>query len=138
MNQEVKQTEEIPEYFQLTRLSYNGGFFAIPSATVEVEFGSNPELKKTATIGVGPIDACFKAIIEATGMDHKLLRYDGVGINGGTEASAKSVVQLYAHEEIFEGTATHRDTVASAALSYISALNKIKHWELSKTDKTTV
>ncbi|NOQ50705.1 MAG: 2-isopropylmalate synthase, partial [Desulfuromonadaceae bacterium] len=74
----------VTETYKLLQMSVSSGSFTAPTATVEMEV--NGEVKKTAMMGDGPVDATFKAIKELTGSEAPLLNFSVGAITGGTDA----------------------------------------------------
>ena len=60
------------------------GTFAKPTATVELEVDG--ESAKATALGVGPVDAVFKAIAELTETKSDLLRFQVNAVTGGLDA----------------------------------------------------
>ncbi len=109
----------------LHSLNYNGGG---DSATVSLRLAV---VREECAIGVGPIDATFKALVkvlerigEPVGdLGIKDCQVKSVGV--GSEASGEAVVVLGRpdEEEKYTGTGTDTDVNRAAALAVIDALN---------------
>ncbi len=70
--------------FELGDLNILSGTFATPTATVEVIVDG--EVRKTTALGIGPVDAVFKAIAELTETKSELERFGVNAITGGMDA----------------------------------------------------
>ncbi len=114
----------VTETYKLLQMSVSSGSFTAPTATVEMEV--NGEVKKTAMMGDGPVDATFKAIKELTGSEAPLLNFSVGAITGGTDAQGECTVRLRSAEgrEVL-GQGAHPDIIVASAKAYINALNKI-------------
>lgn len=114
----------VTETYKLLQMNVSSGSFAAPTATVEMEV--NGEVKKTAVMGDGPVDATFKGIKELTGTDYALLNFSVGAITGGTDAQGECSVRLQTGEgrEVL-GQGAHPDIIVASAKAYINALNKI-------------
>lgn len=114
----------ISETFKLLQMNVSSGSFTAPTATVEMLV--NGDVKKTAVMGDGPVDATFKAIKELTGSDAPLLNFSVGAITGGTDAQGECTVRLKTEEgrEVL-GQGAHPDIIVASAKAYINALNKI-------------
>ena len=114
----------VTETYKLLQMSVSSGSFTAPTATVEMEV--NGEVKKTAMMGDGPVDATFKAIKELTGSEAPLLNFSVGAITGGTDAQGECTVRLKTDEgrEVL-GQGAHPDIIVASAKAYINALNKI-------------
>lgn len=114
----------VTETYKLLQMNVSSGSFAAPTATVEMEV--NGEVKKTAVMGDGPVDATFKGIKELTGTDYALLNFSVGAITGGTDAQGECSVRLKTDEgrEVL-GQGAHPDIIVASAKAYINSLNKI-------------
>ncbi len=113
----------VPELYKLQAMSVSSGSFAAPTATVEMEVDG--EVKKTAVMGDGPVDATFQAIKELTGSSAHLLHFAVGAITGGTDAQGECTVRLEVDGREQLGQGAHPDIIVAAARAYINALNKI-------------
>jgi 2-isopropylmalate synthase len=113
----------VPELFKLLEMSVHSGSFAAPTATVQMEV--NGEIKKTAVMGDGPVDATFNAIKKLTASDAHLLQFSIGAITGGTDAQGECTVRLESQGREQLGQGAHPDIIVAAAKAYINALNKI-------------
>jgi len=113
----------VPEKFKLMEMNVSSGSFAAPTATVQMEVDG--EIKKTAVIGDGPVDATFKAVKQLVGTDVHLLHFSVGAITGGTDAQGECTVRLELDGREQLGQGAHPDIIVAAAKAYINALNKI-------------
>jgi len=113
----------VTETYKLLQMNVSSGSFASPTATVEMEVEG--EVKKTAVMGDGPVDATFKAIKELTGTTYPLLNFSVGAITGGTDAQGETSVRLKTEEREVLGQGAHPDIIVASAKAYINALNKI-------------
>lgn len=114
----------LTETYKLVQMNVSSGSFASPTATVEMEV--HGEIRKTAVMGDGPVDATFKAIKELTETNYRLLNFSVAAITGGSDAQGESSVRLQTEEgrEVL-GQGAHPDIIVSSAKAYINSLNKI-------------
>lgn len=114
----------VPDTIKLLQMNVSSGSFSAPTATVEMEVDG--EVKKTAVMGDGPVDATFKAIKQLTGSEAPLLNFSVGAITGGTDAQGECTVRLKTEEgrEVL-GQGAHPDIIVASAKAYINALNKI-------------
>ncbi|WP_305043065.1 2-isopropylmalate synthase [Geoalkalibacter sp.] len=113
----------MPEKYKLLQMNVSSGSFASPTATVEIEIDG--KVKKGAVIGVGPVDATFKAIKKLTGSKARLLAFNVGGITGGTDAQGECTVRLEADGRETIGQGAHPDIIVASARAYINALNRL-------------
>jgi 2-isopropylmalate synthase len=112
------------ERFRLGELSIVCGTFAKPSATVQLLIDGQP--RKTTALGVGPVDAVFKAIAELTDTKSELVRYQVNAITGGMDAQGEVAVTLGEGGRRVIGHGAHEDILVASAKAYIHAINKLE------------
>ena len=100
--------------------------------TAELALEVDGELRKTKSIGDGPVDATFNAIKELTGYDARLQLYQVHAVTEGTDAQAEVTVRLGEGGKTVNGKGADTDTLVASARAYINALNKL----LVKREKT--
>ncbi len=112
------------ETYKLLQMNVSSGSFASPTATVEMEV--NGEVRKTAVMGDGPVDATFKAIKKLTETNYHMLNFSVGAITGGSDAQGECSVRLQTEEgrEVL-GQGAHPDIIVASAKAYINSLNKI-------------
>jgi 2-isopropylmalate synthase len=116
----VLQTDERFAFEELTVLS---GTFAKPTATVELAIDGVK--KKHTALGVGPVDAVFKAIAEMTETKSDLLRFQVNAITGGLDALGEVSVTVSEDGRRVIGHGAHSDIIVASAKAYLHALNKL-------------
>lgn len=85
--------------------------------------------KSSTSAGNGPVDATFNAIKAIFPHDAKLALYQVHAVTKGTDAQGEVTVRLEQGEQVFNGHAADVDTLVAGAAAYISALNKLLHFE---------
>ncbi|MGI9589840.1 MAG: 2-isopropylmalate synthase [Myxococcota bacterium] len=116
----LSQTEE---RFSVGDLSILSGTFSKPTATVELSVDG--ELKRATALGIGPVDAVFKAIAELTETKSELLRYQVNAITGGMDALGEVSVTVAEDGRKVIGHGAHPDIIVASAKAYVHALNKL-------------
>jgi 2-isopropylmalate synthase len=114
----------VPERYKLLQMNVSSGSFAAPTATVEMNIDG--KIKKTATMGDGPVDATFKAIKKLTRSQAKLISFTVGAITGGTDAQGECTVRLEDGGREILGQGAHNDIIVASAKAYINALNKAR------------
>ena len=117
--------------FELGDLSILSGTFAKPTATVQLVVDGEP--KKATALGIGPVDAVFKAVAELTETKSELLRYQVNAITGGMDALGEVVVTLIEDGRRIIGHGAHPDVIVASAKAYVHALNKLS-WHKRRHD----
>ena len=112
----------MPRY-EVVKVHYSGGKSSIPTATVTVKGPDGSEVTEAA-VGNGPVDAVFKAIQRALGLQVELLEFSVSAINSGSESVGKVVVRIKDNGVEHEGSALDTDIIVASAEAFIVALNK--------------
>ena len=113
----------IPEVFELVSLGVMSGSMKLPTAAVRLKIdGSN---KEGAAIGVGPIDATYRAIAKLTGTSSKLLFFSVSSITGGTDAQGDVLVRIEDEGRVVIGYGLDPDIITAAAKAYLNGLNRL-------------
>lgn len=110
--------------FVLGDVAIVAGTFATPTATVEMVV-DGAERKATA-LGVGPVDAIFKAIATLTETKSELVRYQVNAITGGMDALGEVSVTLSEDGRRMIGHGAHTDILVASGKAYVHALNKLE------------
>jgi len=100
------------------------GNFVKPSATVELRVDG--ESRKTTTLGIGPVDAVFKAIAELTDTKSELERFHVSAITGGMDAMGEVSVTVTEGGRKVIGNGTDPDIIVASGRAYVHALNKLE------------
>jgi 2-isopropylmalate synthase len=100
------------------------GTFVKPSATVELCVDG--EAKKATALGIGPVDAVFKAIAELTDAKGELERFHVNAITGGMDALGEVSVTVSEGGRRVVGNGAHPDIIVASAKAYLHALNKLE------------
>jgi 2-isopropylmalate synthase len=111
------------ERFALEDLSILSGTFAKPTATVELLVDG--EACKTTALGIGPVDAVFKAIAELSETKSELERFQVNAITGGMDALGEVSVTVSEDGRKVIGHGAHPDIIVASAKAYLHALNKL-------------
>src|SRR5215216_1229229 len=93
-----------------------------PHATVAVRNPDGEELQGSFT-GDGPVDAIFRAINVATGMDAQLREFRVDAVTGGQDALGEASVVLELAGQSAAGQGVSTDIIEAAAQAYVRALS---------------
>ena len=113
----------IPEVFELISLGVMSGSMKLPTAAVRLKIDGSQ--KEGASIGVGPIDATYRAIAELTGINSKLLYFSVSSITGGTDAQGDVLVRIEDKGRVVIGYGLDPDIITAAGKAYLNALNRL-------------
>lgn len=121
----------IPDTYRLVYLHVAGGSGIRPTATLAVEI--NGEEKSGVSMGVGPIDAAFRAVAAITGTKSKLLRFSVNSITGGTDAQGEVTVRIEEEGRVVTGHGADPDVITASVKAYLNALNRIEYMKRNPT-----
>jgi 2-isopropylmalate synthase len=110
--------------FELGQLSIICGTFVKPNATVEMQVDG--ETRKTTSLGVGPVDAVFRAVAELTDTKSELIRYQVHAVTAGLDAQGEVSVTVAEDGRRVIGHGAHEDVLVASAKAYVHALNKLE------------
>jgi 2-isopropylmalate synthase len=110
--------------FALGDVAIVAGTFATPTATVELSIDG--VTRKATELGVGPVDAIFKAIATLTETKSELVRYQVNAITGGMDALGEVSVTLSEDGRRVVGHGAHTDILVASGKAYVHALNKLE------------
>lgn len=112
-----------PEVLRLDFVQVTSGSGLLPTATVRLvrEDASFVE----SAVGVGPVDAIYKAIAKVFSLPHQLVDFRVESITGETEAIGEVMVRVEGEGRIYSGKGASQDILEAAAKAYVQALNKL-------------
>ncbi len=113
----------IPERYQLHSLGAMSGSMKLPTAAVRLVI-DDKEIE-SAAIGVGPIDATYRAIAEITKTSSKLLYFSVSSFSGGTDALGDVLVRIEDEGKVVVGYGLDPDIITAAAKAYLNGLNRL-------------
>jgi len=113
----------ITETFSLLHLGVMSGSKSLPTAAVKLLINGNEAEK--ACIGIGPIDATFRAIADLTQTKSRLLYFSVSSITGGTDAQGEVLVRVEDDGKVVVGQGADPDIITAAAKAYLNALNRL-------------
>jgi len=114
--------------FVLDYLHINSGTASIPTATVRIRHRERV-FEESAT-GDGPIDACFRAIERALGIQSMVSTYSVRSATAGREALGEALVRISDGSVSFNGRGISTDIIEASARAYIQALGlRLEHFE---------
>jgi 2-isopropylmalate synthase len=119
---------QLDDRFELGEVTILAGTFAKPTATVALVVDG--EMQKATALGIGPVDAVFKAIAELTETKSDLLRFQVNAITGGMDALGEVSVTVCEDGRRVIGHGAHPDIIVASAKAYVHALNKLS-WHKS-------
>ena len=113
----------VVETYHLEYLQVTSGNTTVSTATVRVRRGD--EYKQEAACGEGPVEAVYRAIDRATGVETDLVSYSLGAVTGGKDALGEVTVQVRDNGLTFVGRGTSTDIIEASARAYLQAINKM-------------
>ncbi|MFN2426251.1 MAG: 2-isopropylmalate synthase [Candidatus Binatia bacterium] len=111
--------------FHLVDLTVSSTMHGSPHASVTVSIAGVPNTVEAD--GDGIVDACYRAIKDAVGLDPKLESYQVKGITGGTDAIGDVSCFVREDDVGVRGHGAHTDVVMASALAFVDALNRLEN-----------
>lgn len=116
----------VPESYELLSLGAMSGSKTLPTSAVMLKV--NGEQVTGSSLGVGPIDATFRAIANLTGTKSKLLYFAVSSITGGTDAQGEVMVRIEDENgKVVLGQGADPDIITAAAKAYLNGLNRLEY-----------
>lgn len=113
----------IPKVFELQSIKVVSGTQITPRATVRI-LKEGRVIERSAT-GDGPVDACYRAIEEITGIKSKLVNYSLKGVTGGKDALGEVTARVESRGQAVTGRGASTDIIEASAKAYLDAMNKL-------------
>ncbi len=120
----------VPVSYELLSLGAMSGSKTLPTSAVLMKV--NGVEAKGCALGVGPIDATFRAIARLTGTSSKLLYFAVSSITGGTDAQGEVMVRIEDNGTVVLGKGADPDIVTAAAKAYLNGLNRLQYLKNNK------
>jgi 2-isopropylmalate synthase len=118
------QLYAVPALWVLEAVTCNAGSGTIPSAAVAL-WHAEGRLVQDAIIGDGPVDAVFKAIERATGIEVTLRDYRVRSVTVGEDAQGEAHVEAEYEGRVLRGRAISTDIIEASALAFLQVINRI-------------
>jgi 2-isopropylmalate synthase len=102
-------------------------------ARVGLRHGDGRLLSQEST-GDGPVDAAFKAIEAATGVEVTLRKFEVHSVSMGEDAQGEAVVTVEHNGRSYRGSSVTTDIVESGVRAFLEVVNRIESTRAS-TDR---
>jgi 2-isopropylmalate synthase len=114
--------------YELDYLHINSGTASIPTATVRIRH--NQHVFEESATGDGPVDACFRAIERALGLESMVSSYSVRSTTAGRQALGEALVRIRDNNISFNGKGVSTDIIEASAKAYLQALGlRLHHFE---------
>jgi 2-isopropylmalate synthase len=125
------EVQEVKDTWTLDSLVVTSGTHIKPQVEVKLT-SAGKAVSKTGT-GDGPIDACYFAIDEITGLKGKLLNYGIQSVTQGQDAQGEVRVRVEFNNQKVMGIGASTDIIEASVKAYLNAVNKACAATRSKT-----
>ncbi|MCY3695287.1 MAG: 2-isopropylmalate synthase [Chloroflexi bacterium] len=109
--------------FKLELVQVSCGTFGVPTATVRIQVDDEPV--QVAAMGDGPVDAVYKAIMSATGMDVELTDFSISAVSESPDALGEVVIRVEQGDRAATGHGVDTDILVASAHAFVSGLNRL-------------
>ncbi len=121
---------QIPETWKLEHLKAQSETGRAPQAEVSLNFKG--KIHTAASVGDGPVDACYKAIEHIVKSKAQVVHYGIQSVTGGKDAQGEVIVKLVVGGQEITGRGTSTDIIEASVKAYLFALNKVAAHLLSQ------
>jgi len=111
--------------YELDYLHINSGTASIPTATIRIRH--KEQIFEESAIGDGPVDACFRAIERALGIESMVTSYSVRSTTAGRQALGEALVRIRDKNVSFNGRGVSTDIIEASAKAYLQALGLRQH-----------
>jgi 2-isopropylmalate synthase len=94
-------------------------------AAVRLQHTDGRIVDRTAS-GDGPVDAAFKAIEAATGVNVMLRKFEVRGVSEGEDAQGEAIVYVEYNQRTYRGSSVSTNIVESSTKAFLEVLNRIE------------
>ena len=110
--------------WRIDHLQTSAGTGTMPSASVRLVHAEGYH-REEAAVGDGPIDATFKALVRATGVETSLRDYHVRSVTLGEDAQGRVTVSFEHGGKVLRGRGVSTDIVEASALAFLDGINQI-------------
>jgi len=103
------------------------------AASVRLQHTDGRTVERNAA-GDGPVDAAFKAIEAATGVNLMLRKFEVRGVSEGEDAQGEAVIYVEYNQRSYRGSSVSTNIIESSTKAFLEVINRI---EVSQTGMRT-
>ncbi len=119
----AEEMRSVDEQYVLEQIQVSCGEPGIPTASVKIKAPDGRELVEAA-VGDGPVDAVYKAITAAVGIENHLEEFSVKSITENTEAQGEVTIRIQVDGRTYTGRGVSTDIIVASAKAYLNALNR--------------
>ncbi len=117
------ETSDTPSIYTLDYYHISSGNTLLATSTVRLK--REDVCVEEAACGDGPVDATYKAIDRATGLEITLKEYYIKAVTGGKDALGEVTAKVESAGKLYIGRGVSTDVIEASARAYMSAVNKV-------------
>ena len=112
------------EIYHLDHIGVSCGDHSMPTATVRL-IGPDGQVFADAALGMGPVDAVYKAINRIIGVPNKLTEFSVNSVTAGIDAIGEVLIRIESDGVSYMGRGAATDIIVASARAYMNALNRL-------------
>ncbi len=121
----MMNADAVPEGpWRLRELQITAGTANIAAAAVRLEH-KDGRVVNEAAVGDGPVEAAFKALERASGIDLDLRNFEVRSVSIGEDAQGEVTVTVEYNGQSFRGNGISTDIVEAGARAYLEVINRV-------------
>jgi 2-isopropylmalate synthase len=115
------------EIFAMEDIQITCGTMGMPTATIKMSKMGNTEPIIYASVGVGPVDAAFRAVDAIVGAPTTLIEYSVHSVTEGIDALGEVTVRISPKDDnrSFGGYGADGDVIVASVKAYLAAVNRM-------------
>ncbi len=118
-----EQVHGVSGMYQIHSFQIFSGNRMTSTATISLQKGT--DIITRADYGDGPVEACFHATDQVTGMKCKLLSYQLRAVTEGEDALGEVTVRVGYQDLVMLGKGVSTDVIEASCLAYVNAINRL-------------
>ncbi len=122
----ANEVGELQEFYSLLDIQVTCGTMGMPTATARLNTMEGEEIIQAA-VGVGPVDAAYRALDAVIGAENTLVEYHVHSVTEGIEAHGEVTVRISTLDgkQTFGGYGANPDVIVASVQAYLAALNRM-------------
>ena len=115
------------EIYSLEDIQVTCGTMGMPTATIRMHKMGDSEPIIHAAVGVGPVDAAYRAVDAIVGAPNTLIEYSVHSVTEGINALGEVTVRISPKDDSrsFGGYGADSDVIVASVKAYLAALNRM-------------
>ncbi|MCK9486178.1 MAG: 2-isopropylmalate synthase [Dehalococcoidia bacterium] len=120
----AEQTQiSVQDAWTLDLVQVSSSDHGAPTASVRL-VDSEGQPRMDAAIGTGPVDAIYRAINRALGLENELIEFSVKSVTEGIDAQGEVTIRIRTDGGIYQGRASDTDILVAAGRAYVHAVNR--------------